>query len=115
MTLYTAHFKLTIKFSRRSGQERSERRHSNLTIHSSDEAKKAVGQLGGHRRIGGLCGDCDRLAVRNRRDPYAACVQNVRYGVRRVREAFADEAQNGLSVVGAVYDIRTGGIDWTED
>ena len=56
-----------------------------------------------------------RQAIGTERDPYAACVQNVRYGVRRVREAFADEMQNGLSVVGAVYDIRTGGIDWTED
>ena len=48
-----------------------------------------------------------RKAIGMETDPNAACRKNVLYGVQTVREAFHD-----LAVLGAVYDIADGSIEW---
>ena len=48
-----------------------------------------------------------RKAIGMETDPNAACRKNVLYGVKTVREAFHD-----LAVLGAVYDIADGSIEW---
>ncbi len=50
-----------------------------------------------------------RAAIGTEGDPNRACELNVRHGVNRIREAFADEP---IEVLGAVYDIETGKVDW---
>lgn len=54
-----------------------------------------------------------RKAIGMETDPDAACRKNVRYGVMRIREAFGDHpAFSDAELLGAVYDIRTGLVDW---
>lgn len=50
-----------------------------------------------------------RTAIGTESDPNRACELNVRYGVKRIREAFAGEP---IEVLGSVYDIETGKADW---
>lgn len=48
-------------------------------------------------------------------DPHEACVKNVRHSIRRVEESLEiqqDEKKLGLKVVGAVYDIETGKVEF---
>ena len=57
-----------------------------------------------------------RDAIGEEKDDYRACCLNVTKGVRRIKEAFAgDERLKNLSVVGAVYDIKTGKVTWMEE
>ena len=51
-----------------------------------------------------------RKAIGMETDPDAACRLNILHGVKTVRTAFADHAD--LEVVGAVYDIAAGTVEW---
>ena len=56
-----------------------------------------------------------RAAVGDETDDYKATVLNVRHGVEEIRQAFADhpEIESGeLDVIGAVYDIESGKVEW---
>ena len=56
-----------------------------------------------------------REAIGGETDDYAATKLNVQHGVREIEQAFADhpEIESGeLDVVGAVYDIGTGKVEW---
>ena len=57
-----------------------------------------------------------RKAAGDERDPDRACRRNVRWGVRRLRREFAAHPEAGNArIEGAVYDIRTGRVQWLED
>ena len=54
-----------------------------------------------------------RKAIGTERDCDAACRQNAVYGVDRIRRTFAQHpAFADATIVGAVYDIRTGLVEW---
>ena len=56
-----------------------------------------------------------RLAVGEERDPDRACRLNVRHAVETIRRAFADHPEiptADLDIRGAVYNIRSGLVDW---
>ena len=58
-----------------------------------------------------------RLAVGEERDPDKACRMNVEHAVETIRHAFhvhPEIPSAGLVIRGAVYDIRTGTVDWME-
>jgi carbonic anhydrase len=50
-----------------------------------------------------------RKAIGTETDPDAACRKNVLHGVQTVREAFCG---TDLMVLGAVYDIASGAVEW---
>ena len=55
------------------------------------------------------------LAVGEERDPEKACRMNVRHAVEVIKHAFRDHPEipsAGLEIRGAIYDIRTGTVDW---
>ena len=57
-------------------------------------------------------------AIGPERDDYKATVLNVRHGVNIIKKAFHDhpEIESGeLDIVGAVYDIETGKVEWVEE
>ena len=54
-------------------------------------------------------------AVGDERDPDEACRLNVRHAVDSIRDAFREHpeiAAEDLRILGAVYDIRSGRVDW---
>ena len=52
-------------------------------------------------------------AIGEERDPAQACRLNVTHGVERIRREFADHPEMpDVTVTGAVYDIRTGEVEW---
>ena len=54
-----------------------------------------------------------QLAVGPERDPLKACEQNVRYGVQRLKGAFAAHPEmQGCRIDGAIYDLLTGAVRW---
>ncbi len=54
-----------------------------------------------------------RAAIGMERDPAVACKLNVAHGMERICEAFAsDPAFKTVEVVGAVYDIVSGEVEW---
>lgn len=56
-----------------------------------------------------------REAIGEETDDYKATVLNVKHGVKEIEQAFADhpEIESGeLDVIGAVYDIETGRVEW---
>ena len=54
-------------------------------------------------------------AIGEETDPAAACRLNVTHGVNRIRKEFADHPEiQGVEIVGAVYDIRSGEVEWLE-
>ncbi len=54
-----------------------------------------------------------KLAIGNERDPYRACCLNVRHAVERLEREFAEHPEVGDAVIeGAVYDIRSGEVEW---
>ena len=56
-----------------------------------------------------------RYAIGPERDPDRACELNVLYAVESIRRAFAEHPEipsAGLEIRGAVYDIRSGAVDW---
>ena len=57
------------------------------------------------------------LAVGEERDPDLACRMNVQHAVETIRHAFRDHPEipsAGLEIRGAIYDVRTGTVDWME-
>ena len=50
---------------------------------------------------------CIRAAIGSERDPYRACRMNVEYGADLIRRKIPE-----AEVCGAVYDIRTGAVEW---
>ena len=54
-----------------------------------------------------------QLAIGTERDPLTATRRNVLYGVERLKREFSEHPQMcDVSVRGAVYDIRTGAVEW---
>ena len=54
-------------------------------------------------------------AIGEERDPAQACRLNVTHGVERIRREFADHPEMpDVTVTGAVYDLRTGEVEWLE-
>ena len=54
-------------------------------------------------------------AVGEECDPGQACRLNVIHGVEKIRKEFAEHPEMpGVTVAGAVYDIRTGEVEWLE-
>ena len=55
-----------------------------------------------------------RLAIGNERDDYRACCLNVRHSVRRIEESLdiRHEEEHGLRVVGALYHLQTGEVEF---
>ena len=52
-------------------------------------------------------------AIGEEKDPTVACRLNVLHGVDRLRHEFADDPEiSDVEVVGAVYDIRNGEVEW---
>ena len=52
-------------------------------------------------------------AVGSERDPYKACCMNVEHSVERLRKEFDDHPEiGGVVIEGAVYDIRSGEVQW---
>ncbi len=59
-----------------------------------------------------------REAIGDETDDYKATVLNVEHGVRVIKQAFADHPEIDsaeLDVIGAVYDIETGIVEWLEE
>ncbi len=55
-------------------------------------------------------------AVGDEKDPHKACCLNVDYAVRRLKAEFAGHSEVSEAVIeGAVYDIRTGEVQWLTD
>ena len=54
-------------------------------------------------------------AVGEERDPGQACRLNVIHGVEKIRKEFEDHPEMpDVTVAGAVYDIRTGEVEWLD-
>ena len=56
-------------------------------------------------------------AIGTETDDYKACVMNVRHGVETIRREFRDHPEipsEHLDIVGAVYHLDTGEVDWIE-
>lgn len=54
-------------------------------------------------------------AVGEERDPGQACRLNVINGVEKIRKEFAEHPEMpDITVAGAVYDIRTGEVEWLD-
>ena len=54
-------------------------------------------------------------AIGEEKAPDTACRLNVRHGVARIKNEFASHLEvSGVEVVGAVYDIRSGEVEWLD-
>ena len=55
-----------------------------------------------------------RLAIGSEQDDYRACCLNVRHSVRRIEESLdiRREEEHGLQVIGALYHLRTGEVEF---
>ncbi len=56
-----------------------------------------------------------REAIGGEKDDYKATVLNVKHGVNVIRQAFREHPEipsDGLEIVGAVYNVDTGKVDW---
>ena len=52
-------------------------------------------------------------AIGEERDPSQACRLNVTHGVEKIRKEFEDHPEMpDVTVAGAIYDIRTGEVEW---
>lgn len=59
--------------------------------------------------------DVIHAAIGDETDERLACERNIRYGVQELRAAFADHPElREMKVVGALYDIATGEVEWLE-
>ena len=55
-------------------------------------------------------------AAGEERDPDKACRLNVRHGVERIQREFAQHPEIGeITVKGAVYDTKSGAVEWLDD
>ena len=58
-----------------------------------------------------------RVAIGSEKDDYKATVLNVKHGVSVIRQAFREHPEipsEGLDIVGAVYNVESGKVDWLE-
>ena len=107
-----------------------------LDRHQLGSVEYAVSHLGcklvlmlGHTGCGAvgaaLKGDADghisfitkdiQKAIGMERDPDAACRLNVLHGVKILKRAFLKEPHAAdLAITGAVYDLKTGAVEWLE-
>ena len=56
-----------------------------------------------------------REAIGSERDDYRATTLNVKHGVNVIRHAFREHPEipsDGLEIIGAVYNVDTGKVDW---
>ena len=54
-----------------------------------------------------------REAAEEERDPDTVCRLNVRHGVDRIKREFVQHPEiSDITVKGAVYDIRSGAVEW---
>ena len=52
-------------------------------------------------------------AIGDEKNPDTACRLNVCHGVERIRNEFADHPEvSDVEIIGAVYDIRSGEVEW---
>ena len=52
-------------------------------------------------------------AIGDERDPYAACRLNVEHAVAKLKHEFEEHPEmTGIRIEGAVYDIKSGAVDW---
>ena len=52
-------------------------------------------------------------AVGDERDPYRACCLNVGHAVSRLEKEFSEHPEiEGVEIEGAVYDIKSGEVEW---
>ena len=52
-------------------------------------------------------------AIGDERDPYAACRLNVEHAVAKRKHEFEEHPEmTGIRIEGAVYDIKSGAVDW---
>ena len=75
-------------------------------IRSVYEYGLMVGKGEGHGYIKSITNEILK-AVGTERDPDRACRMNTDYAVRELRQLFP-----GIEVTGAIYDIRTGEVEW---
>ena len=71
----------------------------------------------GSGRIGYILKDIEE-AVGGEKDEFEATCMNVRHGVERIRREFAiddAEGEGGLEVVGAIYHIEDGRVEFLEE
>ena len=71
-----------------------------------------AGGAGGY--VGFLTGEIAK-AIGAEQDDFRASAKNVGYGVSRIREALKDDREcpsDSLDILGAVYHIDTGTVDW---
>lgn len=55
-------------------------------------------------------------AAKEERDPDKACRLNVKHGVERIQREFSQHPEIGdIMVKGAVYDIKSGVVDWLDE
>ena len=80
--------------------------------HCGAVAAALSGEADGHIRY---ITDSIQKAIGEERNPHEACVKNVAYGVAEIRKAFSKEADAILQheqVIGAVYDIESGVVEF---
>lgn len=56
-----------------------------------------------------------KAAIGNEKDDYSASVLNVKHGMNVIRHAFSEHPEidsTELEIVGAVYNLDTGVVDW---
>lgn len=54
-------------------------------------------------------------AIGEERDPGQACRLNVIHGVEKIRKEFSEHPEMpGVTIAGAIYDVRTGEVEWLE-
>ena len=52
-------------------------------------------------------------AIGDERDPYEACRLNVEHAVAKLKHEFEEHPEmTGIRIEGAVYDIKSGAVDW---
>lgn len=54
-----------------------------------------------------------REAIGNETDPWKAVRLNVQHGIQRIRDEFAEHTEiKDITILGAVYDIESGTVEW---
>ena len=80
--------------------------------HCGAVAAALSGEADGHIRY---ITDSIKEAIGEEKDPYKACVKNVAHAVAEIQKAFSQEADAILQheqVIGAVYDIESGEVEF---
>ena len=54
-------------------------------------------------------------AIGEERGPGQACRLNVIHGVEKIRKEFSEHPEMpGVTIAGAIYEVRTGEVEWLE-